>query len=348
MHRVFKRLKNHFVPHRGNDYKPHLLRHNSMLVFFLVIVVCELALLTQVFIVFDKTKFLASVLPGVLTSLTNEQRTTNNLPTLKENSLLAQAAQMKANDMATRGYFSHNNPDVTTPWYWLDQVGYSYKYAGENLAVNFFESENVAQAWMNSPSHRANIVKKEYTEIGIATASGIYEGKNSVFVVQFFGTPQIKATVLKPVENAQASTQKLVVVKKKTATPTKTQTAIKTTPIATKVLGDETVATQNKSQNEIASTQTSKKISEIKLFFEKIATSPRTGVTYVYGLISLLIGSLLLIALFVKSEIRHPVIMIRGLALIGTIVILLFLNIEVFNSQATLPADSQNNTFIAN
>ncbi len=132
---------------------------------------------------------LAAVIAGVLATLTNEQRIENKLPTLKSNQLLEKAAQMQADDMATKGYFAHTSPDGKSPWYWLDLAGYEYSYAGENLAVNFFESEDVARAWMNSPKHKSNIVKKNFTEIGIATSAGIYKGKNAVFVVQFFGTP---------------------------------------------------------------------------------------------------------------------------------------------------------------
>src|SRR3989338_5878655 len=91
--------------------------------------------------------------------------------------------------MATRGYFAHTSPDGLTPWHWLDVVGNNYSMAGEHLAVNFFESDDVDQAWMNSPTHRANIVKEGYKEIGIGIASGVYQGRNTTFVAQFFGTP---------------------------------------------------------------------------------------------------------------------------------------------------------------
>ncbi|MEI6553150.1 MAG: CAP domain-containing protein, partial [bacterium] len=76
------------------------------------------------------------------------------------------------------------------PWYWIDQTGYQYSSAGENLAVNFDYSKDVVQAWMNSPTHRANIVKAKYQEIGIGIAEGFYQGRPSVFVVQMFGTPK--------------------------------------------------------------------------------------------------------------------------------------------------------------
>jgi hypothetical protein len=96
---------------------------------------------------------------------------------------------MKANDMATKSYFAHTSPEGKTPWYWLSQVGYNYQYAGENLAINFTDSKDVTNAWMASPTHKANIVKGNYTEIGTGIATGIYEGRETVFVAQVYANP---------------------------------------------------------------------------------------------------------------------------------------------------------------
>jgi len=112
-----------------------------------------------------------------------------NVSELKVSPILEKAAQMKADDMASKSYFAHNTPDGKTPWYWLEQAGYRYIYAGENLAVNFENSEDVETAWMNSPGHFLNIMNPKYTEIGIATSTGIYKGREAVFVVQMFGKP---------------------------------------------------------------------------------------------------------------------------------------------------------------
>lgn len=135
------------------------------------------------------TKSLAAVLASALVSYTNDTRDERGLQTLTTSPELEVAAQMKANDMAEKGYFAHISPDGTTPWYWIQEAGYSYAHAGENLAVDFVRSKDVTNAWMNSPSHRANMVSEKYTEIGIATARGTYNGQDTVFVVQMFGTP---------------------------------------------------------------------------------------------------------------------------------------------------------------
>ena len=84
--------------------------------------------------VFDS---LSAIYASVLVTLTNQNRVNSNVPELKVSPILEKAAQMKADDMATRSYFAHNTPEGRTPWYWFEKAGYKYVYAGENLAVNF-------------------------------------------------------------------------------------------------------------------------------------------------------------------------------------------------------------------
>lgn len=133
---------------------------------------------------------ISAIYASVLVNLTNRDRVLNNLSELKINPLLEKAAQMKADDMAARSYFAHNTPEGKTPWYWLELAGYEYLYAGENLAVNFQNSEEVQTAWMNSRGHFLNIVNPKFKEIGIATSTGVYKGREAIFVVQMFGTPR--------------------------------------------------------------------------------------------------------------------------------------------------------------
>ncbi len=133
---------------------------------------------------------LSAIYGSVLVALANKDRLSQDISELKTNPVLEAAAQLKANDMAKKGYFSHNTPDGKTPWYWFEQAGYRYTYAGENLAVNFLNSEDVHDAWIRSELHKANILNRNYTEIGIATSTGVYKGKEAIFIVQLFGKPQ--------------------------------------------------------------------------------------------------------------------------------------------------------------
>ncbi|MBI5470140.1 CAP domain-containing protein [Candidatus Kaiserbacteria bacterium] len=131
----------------------------------------------------------ASVMAAVLVDMANNDRNVNNVSTLTLNPLLVAAAQAKANDMAAKSYFAHISPEGVDPWHWFEEAGYRYKYAGENLAVDFSDSTDVNNAWMNSRTHRENILDPHFTEIGIAVAQGFYEGRSTTFVVQEFGLP---------------------------------------------------------------------------------------------------------------------------------------------------------------
>src|ERR1035437_6222792 len=182
-------LLDYFLPHRRNNHRPNIFSALSVFLIIFAILVFEAGYFVQTKVVFQKTNFLASVLPGALIALTNQDRATSGISGVTEDLLLDKAAQAAAEDMATKGYFAHVSPDGKSPWYWLDLVGYQYSYAGENLAVDFTDSSEVETAWMNSPTHRANIEKPQYTKVGIGTANGIYEGANTTFVVQFFATP---------------------------------------------------------------------------------------------------------------------------------------------------------------
>lgn len=139
-----------------------------------------------------KSRFLdslSSIYTGVIVNLVNKDRASLSLSELKINPALEKAAQMKADDMAKRGYFAHNTPEGYTPWYWIEKAEYKYRYAGENLAVNFLNSEEVYKGWKESPTHWYNIISPKYTEMGVATSVGFYKGREAVFVVQMFATP---------------------------------------------------------------------------------------------------------------------------------------------------------------
>lgn len=131
----------------------------------------------------------ASIAASDVASLTNEQRIQNGLPPLDVSPLLTEAAQDKADDMAQNSYYAHVGPDGKTPLYWLDHVGYHYLNAGENLVIDRTTSQAAVSAWMNSPDHRENILRPQFTEIGIGVAKGTYDGLGTIFVVQEFGTP---------------------------------------------------------------------------------------------------------------------------------------------------------------
>ena len=146
----------------------------------------------------------AAVVASVLADLANSDRRAHGAVELRVSERLMVAAQAKANDMARIGYFSHNGPDGKEPWDWIREAGYDYKFAGENLAIQFSDSIDVERAWLASPMHRANILDTRFTEVGIATAYGLYQGQPTTLVVQMFGVPR-EVSPAKPVISSSES-----------------------------------------------------------------------------------------------------------------------------------------------
>jgi hypothetical protein len=211
-------FKAYFIPHEANDYRPRVLQARTVAFVVMVALVAESVFVFGAKYVIPQSKLFGIIEVNALVDETNQSRVSNGLPDLQMSPLLQAAAQEKANDMATKGYFAHTSPQGLTPWYWFQQVGYGFDYAGENLAVNFSDSEDVTNAWMNSPEHRANILSVDFTQIGIATAQGIYEGEPTTFVVEEFGTPAPAAAPVAFVDTASAATVPAAVA----ATPAKT------------------------------------------------------------------------------------------------------------------------------
>lgn len=193
-----RHLKDYFIPHEGNDYKPHSLQQAAMVGMLALVVLSFAAANLQSLIWISSDWMVSAILPGVIVDLTNDERADENLTSLRRNSTLDAAAKLKAEHMAANEYFSHYSPDGVSPWHWFSVSNYKFVHAGENLAIHFTDSDEVVEAWMNSPTHRANIVNGDYTEIGVGAAQGEYEGYQTVYVVQLFGTPAAAAPVPEP------------------------------------------------------------------------------------------------------------------------------------------------------
>lgn len=225
-----EKLKHLFVPHAENGFKPNFLERFSMSIMLLLVLLSFAIANLQSLLWISSDWMVSSILPAVIVDLTNKERDGESLGALHRNATLDRAAQLKAEDMAKHEYFAHYSPTGVSPWYWFDQASYSFVHAGENLAVHFTDSGEVVDAWMDSPSHRANIMNNSFTEIGIGAAKGTYKGTPTIFVVQLFGTPAKVTKASTPVtqvaEAAEVPVVDPVTVEKITApSATKTGTA---------------------------------------------------------------------------------------------------------------------------
>lgn len=189
------------IPAETNNYKP-----KSLQIDFLMIYLITAFLMSFVFKKIDLTNilgFATDITIDKLYQLTNQEREKNHLPPLNYNKKLASAAYQKAQDMFAKNYWAHFAPDGKTPWDFILNSGYSYEYAGENLAKNFLFSDGVISAWMNSPTHRENILKSTYTDIGFAVVNGVLNGEETTLIVQMFGKPNTSSIAKQPEVNNQ-------------------------------------------------------------------------------------------------------------------------------------------------
>lgn len=314
-------LRDFFVPHRGNSYQPHSLRTKAAITLLLFVVLAEALLLASIAVRFSSADFLALVLPNAIVSLTNGERTRAGQAPLSADPALMKAAQAHAEEMAAKGYFAHVSPEGNLPWVWFQQFSYPYQYAGENLAVNFFDSTDVVAAWMNSPTHRDNIVRREFSEIGIGIATGTYEGRVTTFVVQFFGTKKAIAAAPSPAQtlpNSEVSAGKPA-PSPQVAAARSPAPAPAGAPVASEVGGKSTGSGFWSSVR------------------HTLQTAPRLVSNYIFlTLLSLLILSFLL-AFFIKLRIQYTRIVTHGLALIALTLGMLLANDVIFRGDLKVP-----------
>lgn len=279
LRKLYHRTKHFLVPHRGNKYRAGIFAKESIAVIAGILLLIEGISIVSTKVALDNTGFLASVLPAALQTLANADRASNGIASLEFDATLTEAAQAKADDMAAKGYFAHTSPDGRTLRDWLSAAGYEYSYAGENLAVDFTESADVESAWMNSPTHRANLLKAEYTHVGYGVARGMYEGREVMFVAQFFAAKK-GATSVRALAAAPA------------ASPRTTEAE------EVRVLGTETVAAEPE--------QYADADGEAVHLAERAAvvvTSPRTFATYAIIAITAVIAVLFSIAVLIHARI---------------------------------------------
>ncbi|MFE3856853.1 CAP domain-containing protein [Streptomyces griseorubiginosus] len=116
--------------------------------------------------------------------LTNRERARAGLPSLAVDHHLVGAAQAYSTDMAVRAFYSHTSPEGTQPWDRAAAAGSTRRSIGENIACGQRSAAEVVEGWMNSPGHRANILKPDFTHIGVGFAGG---GPAGTYWTQLFG-----------------------------------------------------------------------------------------------------------------------------------------------------------------
>ncbi|MDD4271815.1 MAG: CAP domain-containing protein [Patescibacteria group bacterium] len=191
-------LKDLFIPHAGNNYKPHALKPKRLL-FHAAGVVAIKAIVVAFILIYPISAWLSPDMALAeakkIIELTNNLRKAISLPALLESEKLNQAAYGKVEDMALNQYFAHTSPAGLSLKDWLKKINYQYAVAGENLAVGFSRAEDVVLAWKNSPTHYSNIIDGDFKEIGVAMADGKLNQIDTAFIAQYFAAPATVANL---------------------------------------------------------------------------------------------------------------------------------------------------------
>ncbi len=345
--KILVALKHIFIPHDKNDYKPHFFRELGVSIFLFTSVFLLGSSFGSSFLI-HKTVMGAEIAASVLIDLTNENRIAYNYQPLIRNEKLDVAAELKGKDMADKQYFSHDSPEGITPWYWFRQAGYNFLYAGENLAINFTDSSEVEEAWLGSPTHRANIMNAQFHEIGIATVQGFYNNYPTIYVVQMFGTParaQNNSTIN---ENELIKEQSKKLVINNTSTTSKSTQVVSTsteTSIIGDVKGESTEATSSTLQKIVSDNDLIivKNVSAIENQNEEIKQAPAYSTWYqkilfmgshyvdiIYKLMLILVAFALVTMILVEIRKQHFVHILYGVSLLFLLMVFIYINQSFF------------------
>jgi len=217
-------IGHYFFPRYSNNHKAKLIHSTTLVVFALLLIVYQLSLQAIPLTGIKILGYAANIPPEAIIELTNQKRNDNGVPPLVYSAQLSEAARLKGEHMLALDYWAHVAPDGTEPWKFFNDVGYKYRYAGENLARDFSNPTDAINAWMASPTHRDNMLSTKYKEIGVAVVEGDLGGVETTIIVQLFGTKLSDSTP--ELAQAEAKTVTSPAFSPKTISPTPTPTPI--------------------------------------------------------------------------------------------------------------------------
>lgn len=325
MKNVVKQLEILFIPSQKNIWKPYILRPKNLFLLAVILLFIKFIVFSWLYY-FPQTTYFATVTTSELIEMANAERIANGLEPLSLNSQLIEAAQKKALDMLNQDYFAHTSPSGLTPWYWFEKAGYKYSAAGENLAKDFFESEYVHEAWMDSPSHRANILNQKYQDIGIAVVEGEINGQKTILAVELFGKGYTVATskTTIPAKTAPAK----VAVGDAAGKENKIELPASTPAPTPGVKGEEV---ELKGPEVFKQREINDIVSKSKSVIGIVAKKSGPISQKIYLVVLGIIGLVLMLSIFVNVKVQYPKMILRVL-----IFVILIATIMLFNGGAIL------------
>jgi len=311
---IWLKLKLIFVPTRENNFRPKFLTSRVLLYCLLILFI--LKIITVPFLIyFPKSALFGDISKIALIKILNHDREEAGIGPLKENTVLNNAAVLKAKDMLAKDYFSHQSPEGVDPWHWFKIAGYNYKIAGENLAIGFLDSGEVNQAWLDSPSHKANLLNSNYKDVGIAVLTGDFQGNETTVVVQLFG--QLQQTASGPKVQTKGEVKE---VKKETV-------ASEPEKMEEEATGTQTLSAEFASMTkqvvpaleEAQEKATFNFLSFLTLDYSKVLQ------IIVYGFLALIILALI-INIFVRPDIQHADLILKTLGFVAVLVLFILVD----------------------
>ncbi len=230
---LIDKLVHLLIPRESNNHKAKILHPSGLFALALFLIIFQGVLGFAEKKAPSVLGFAAQISIDEVVALTNSKRAEKGLPPLTLNQTLSSAAFTKGRDMIDRDYWAHTAPDGTTPWSFFNRFGYKYRYAGENLARDFNSASAAVEAWMNSPTHRDNILNPKYKEIGIGITEGDLAGSDTTIIVQFFGaTSGTQVRVAEAASTTQTPVLARQVSPRPTVVPTQTLEIVAAKPVA--------------------------------------------------------------------------------------------------------------------
>ncbi len=335
MSKKLHQIKKIIFPCRENNYRPLIL--DGRFLSYLALTLFFLKFITLFYLAFiPQTSYFADITGGLLVKMANEERSAVGTSPLKVNSQLTKAAEMKARDMINNNYFAHWSPDGKSPWFWIEAAGYSYEYAGENLAMGFLDTKQVHNGWINSPTHRDNIINPNYEEVGIAVV-GDQSERNTFFVVQMFGTSRTVSAHAESLKEPEEKEMPSILVDEPSL---KLELEIDEVEIESDYELEEEKEEEKEEEEELQPFILGDLDTGIRLYPAgaiEINESSRSIIKFLLleyddliqksiTIILLFLGFILIINVFVRFDVQHPDLIFKGLAFLVLFIIFDYLN----------------------
>ena len=218
------KIANFFIASEANGYRPPMLSYWAFIIYGLILIVFRLYLGTL-------PANSSAVDSEPLMRLVNQERSNRNIPQLITHQSLMITAAEKSQDMIDRDFFNHVDPDGNYVWGKVIAAGYyPYTILGENLALDFATAEGMIKAWIDSPTHRENLLRREFVNQGMAALYGDYQGRYTNLTTNLFGALALTPSPVEQTESTKPQVKSEIPANQESSQPAPKQQTEKTEP----------------------------------------------------------------------------------------------------------------------